>query len=57
MLTSVGSGDLDLITLLVVEGNLVDDSLIFVVITEGDFIENWSQLLFAIEDLETWLVT
>ena len=42
LLISVGSGDLD--------------SLIIVVISEGDFIEHWSQLLLVIEDLETWSV-
>ena len=43
-------------TWLVAEDNLVDDSLIIVVISEYDFIDNYSVLLFVIEVLETWLV-
>ena len=55
-MVSVGLGDLNLETWSVAEDYLVDDSLVIVVISEGDFIENWSQLLLVIEDLETWLV-
>ena len=43
-------------TWLVAEDNLIDDSLLFAVISEGDLMHNCSILLLVIDDFESWLV-
>ena len=40
----------------VAEKNLVDNSLVFVVISDGDFNKHCSVLLLVIEDLGIWSV-
>ena len=46
----------DLEIWLVAEDNLIDDSLLFAVISEGDLMHNCSILLLVIDDFEIWLV-
>ena len=55
-MTSVGSGDLDLETWSITEDNLVDNSLVMVLISDGDFVGLCSVLFLVIELVDNLFV-